>query len=637
MATITTIPGAPAHKRTILDPTKAFALGGRNGSSDSSRTSDTSSEKVKVKGQRLRKFPAQKGYGGDYVVDRSVSPNRLKTFLKAFKHIRDLSPQQVDDFMASYEIYNLEWADEDAMVAAFGPEYPQRVGQCLTAYYSVINHLCSLGDVEKMYIPPLMNKKASVRDNQLLCEESIAREIGLRPGMRVLDLGCGRGRVAAHMASFSGARITGINRLLTLDIKVDANQVAQAREFNKQLNFDNEFIVHDQNDLPLPFADESFDAFYEIQALSLCKDPTALFKEIYRVLKPGSKFLLIDWVSLPAYDPATKVRSYAGSAYGAPASQRPNLLELSGIGDKELLNRHEIPVRVDLPGVGENLQDHLMTGLSYEVVDGVITGDPLMRQEPEALALAQKLYVENKAGPFTIGGMQSHAFMLTPDATALLDKLPREQKPTDSEYYDTVRSIIEALGGSSGAWLMFLAQTNLHEGGKSFVGTQLLPENFVSLGCVQSHPFSRGSTHISSTDINAVPDINPAYFSHPADLEIMARHLQALDTKLRPSEHLSRFLKPDGKRNHPDAFHVGDLDGAKKYVLDTATSAYHSCGSAAMLPRERGGVVDPKLVVYGTENLRIVDASIFPLIPRGNILSSVYAVAEKAANIIKGH
>ncbi|KAI0192926.1 S-adenosyl-L-methionine-dependent methyltransferase [Xylaria flabelliformis] len=290
MATATVIPRTP---QTNHDPTKAFALGGRNDSSDSSRTSDISAEKVKIKEQR--KSLIKERYGTDYAVDRSASPNRIKTFLKAFKHIRDLTPQQVDDFMASYEIYNLDWADTDAMIAAFGPDYQQHVGQCLAAYYSVINHLCSLGDVEKMYIPPLMNKKASVRDNQLLCEESIATEIGLKPGMRVLDLGCGRGRVAAHMTSFSGARVTGIN--------IDANQVAQAREFNEKLNFGNEFIVRDQNDLPLPFADESFDAFYEIQALSLCKDPSTLFKEIYRILKPGSKFLLIDWVSLPAYDP----------------------------------------------------------------------------------------------------------------------------------------------------------------------------------------------------------------------------------------------------------------------------------------------------------------------------------------------
>lgn len=315
----------------------------------------------------------------------------------------------------------------------------------------------------------------------------------------------------------------------------------------------------------------------------------------------------------------------------------PRLLELSGIGNKELLENHGIQVHVNLPGVGENLQDHLMTGLSYEVVDGVMTGDPLMRQEPEALAQAQKLYVQHKTGPFTIGGMQSHAFMPTPNVAELLDKCPRAQGTNDTEYYNTVRSILEAPDSSSIAWLMFLAQANLHEGGKSFVGTQLLPENFASLGCAQSHPFSRGATHISSADIDAEPTIDPRYFSHPADLEIMARNVQALDTKLRHSKQLSPFFKPDGKRNHPDAFHVGDLDGAKKYVLDTVTTAYHSCGSAAMLPKEKGGVVDPKLIVYGTENIRIVDASIFPLIPRGNILSSVYAVAEKAADIIKGN
>lgn len=99
---------------------------------------------------------------------------------------------------------------------------------------------------------------------------------------------------------------------------------------------------------------------------------------------------------------------------------------------------------------------------------------------------------------------------------------------------------------------------------------------------------------------------------------------------------MAPFFKPDGKRNHPDAFQIRDLEGAKEYILDTATTAYHSCGSAAMLPREKGGVVSPELVVYGTANLRVVDASVFPLIPRGNIMSSVYAVAEKAADIIKG-
>jgi len=197
-----------------------------------------------------------------------------------------------------------------------------------------------------------------------------------------------------------------------------------------------------------------------------------------------------------------------------------------------------------------------------------------------------------------------------------------------------VRSIIETPDESTAAWFAFLAQANLHEHGKSFVGSDLLPENFASLGCSQSHPFSRGSSHISSADIDAVPDIDPRYFSHPADLEIMARHVQSLEM-LRQTKELDPFFKPDGKRNHPDSFKIKDLDGAKKYVLDTAITTFHTCGTAAMLPKDKGGVVNEKLVVYGTNNLRVVDASIFPLIPRGNILSSVYAVAEKAADIIK--
>ncbi|KAI2619498.1 S-adenosyl-L-methionine-dependent methyltransferase [Hypomontagnella submonticulosa] len=293
-----------AATETVSQPTVTPAIPGRNDSSDSSRSSQTSTEKVKLTSplhdaSSLGKHHS--GHDGRNPVDRSVSPKRWKTFLKAFKHIHNLTPKEVDDFMASYEIYNLDWANEDEMVKAFGPNYQQRVGDCLRAYYSVLNHLCSLGDVEKMYIPPLMDKKASVLDNQLLYEESIAKDIGFKPGMRVLDLGCGRGRVAAHMTSFSGVQVTGLN--------IDANQIAQAREWNERCGFDNEFVVHDQNDLPLPFADESFDAFYEIQALSLCKDPSASFKEIYRLLKPGAKFSLLDWVSLPPYNPEDPVHA----------------------------------------------------------------------------------------------------------------------------------------------------------------------------------------------------------------------------------------------------------------------------------------------------------------------------------------
>lgn len=226
--------------------------------------------------------------------DRSASPGRIKTFTTSFKYLCRLSPKQVDDFMASYVIYNLDWENEAEMIKTLGPDYKDKVGECLQSYYGVINHLCALGDVEKMYIPPAIDLKVSVRDNQLLYEESIARDLGLKPGDKVLDLGCGRGRVAAHMAKYSGAKVTGLN--------IEPDSIAQAKAFNAKLGLDNEFVLKDFNDLPLPFADETFDAFYNIQAFSLVKDHKALFREIFRVLKPGARFSLLDWVKYPAYD-----------------------------------------------------------------------------------------------------------------------------------------------------------------------------------------------------------------------------------------------------------------------------------------------------------------------------------------------
>jgi len=227
--------------------------------------------------------------------------------------------------MGSYIIYSLDWADEEQMVRELGPDYKARVGTYLAAYYGVLNHLCALGDVEKMYIPPLMDKRASILDNQLLYEESIARHIDLKPGDQVLDLGCGRGRVAAHMAAYSGARVTGLN--------IDPNQVAQAQSFTKERGLENEFVQQDFNQLPLPFENDTFDAFYQIQALSLCKDLTALFKEIHRIVKPGARISLLDWVSLPAYEPTNpehaELMRRVKPLIGAVGTPTPKTLEIA--------------------------------------------------------------------------------------------------------------------------------------------------------------------------------------------------------------------------------------------------------------------------------------------------------------------
>ncbi|PYH88776.1 S-adenosyl-methionine-sterol-C-methyltransferase [Aspergillus ellipticus CBS 707.79] len=273
----------------------------------------------------------------------SASPKRWTTFWKAFRYLRNLTPKQVDDFMASYVIYNLDWSDEKQMVETLGPDYQTQVGDCLKAYYGVLNHLCALGDVEKMYIPPFMSKKATVLENQLLYEESIAQDIGLTAGDHVLDLGCGRGRVAAHMTQYSGAHVTGLN--------IDPNQIAQARAFNQELGFDaNSFVVQDFNTLPLPFEDGRFDAFYQIQALSLCKDLPALFREVFRVVKPGAKVSLLDWASLPDYDPSNpehaELMSRVKPLIGAVGTPTPESLE------KALTDAGFTVVRSDNASVG---------------------------------------------------------------------------------------------------------------------------------------------------------------------------------------------------------------------------------------------------------------------------------------------
>ncbi|KAL5001748.1 S-adenosyl-L-methionine-dependent methyltransferase [Aspergillus recurvatus] len=265
----------------------------RSGRSSESSVDVVAAEKEKLSSVQL----SQANLDALPDLRNSASPKRWKTFWKSFRYLQHLTPKQVDDFMASYVIYNLDWSDEKQMVETLGGDYQRKVGDCLQAYYGVLNHLCALGDVEKMYIPPFMSSKATVRENQLLYEESIAHDIALTKGDKVLDLGCGRGRVAAHMSQYSGAQVTGLN--------IDPNQVAQAKSFNAQLGFEsNSFIVQDFNSLPLPFADNSFDAFYQIQALSLCKDLPALFREIHRVVKPGARISLLDWVSLPDYDPS---------------------------------------------------------------------------------------------------------------------------------------------------------------------------------------------------------------------------------------------------------------------------------------------------------------------------------------------
>jgi choline dehydrogenase len=167
------------------------------------------------------------------------------------------------------------------------------------------------------------------------------------------------------------------------------------------------------------------------------------------------------------------------------------------------------------------------------------------------------------------------------------------------------------------------------------------PGNWIVVAACSTRSLSRGSIHINSSDPTHHPTIDPNYFAHPLDLDMAARSsIHAL--KLTEHEPLRSTLDLDADGQlqfHPSTGVVGipkTLEEAKKMVAANTLTEYHPIGTCAMLPREKGGVVDNQCKVYGTSNVRVVDASIFPTHVQGNIVSLVYAVAEKASDLIKG-
>jgi sterol 24-C-methyltransferase len=222
---------------------------------------------------------------------------RVATVSKSLKTLYSLPQEKVDAFLNSYNIYDHDWADENQLIEKMGVDYYNEVKKKLIDYYSVLNHLCSVGQVEKMYIPPVIDLSKSIIANQTLFEQKLCQDLGIKSKDKVLDIGCGRGRVASHIASHTGASITGIN------IDPDQLQAAQKFALGNGLAVQCQFKKWDINEIPFPFADNSFDAIYQIQVFSLSKNLFKLFQEIHRMLKKGGRVGCLDWVTLANYNP----------------------------------------------------------------------------------------------------------------------------------------------------------------------------------------------------------------------------------------------------------------------------------------------------------------------------------------------
>jgi sterol 24-C-methyltransferase len=218
----------------------------------------------------------------------------LRTRLGALRGLMNISNEEFNAYMDTYgELFadspeNTK-ADYENGVPMQG--YRQGSSKELETLYRIIHLLCTLGSVEKMYMPPVLDSSKSVIDNQILLEEKMAKDLDMKPGDKVLEVGCGCGAIATSMGEISGSTMFGQN--------IDASQIEKSW-LNPKLQKEN-FTVGDFN-VPLPYEDNSFDAVYAIQPMTYVSNPDFTLGEIFRILKPGGKFGFNDVAALDNYD-----------------------------------------------------------------------------------------------------------------------------------------------------------------------------------------------------------------------------------------------------------------------------------------------------------------------------------------------
>ena len=315
----------------------------------------------------------------------------------------------------------------------------------------------------------------------------------------------------------------------------------------------------------------------------------------------------------------------------AGSFQTPGLLELSGIGNATLLKKLDIPVVKNLPAVGENLSDHIRIQSSYQLKPEYPSFDVLKNTTRAAIELAAynagqvSLYDYTASGyaylPWDIVSNETAAKFraLVQGDTSLISAVDRVKKSYFSPPQSSTVPQLEVIFSDGYTGLKGYPAANSSLFG---IGT------FSLIGVVQ-HPLSKGSVHISSRNISDKPTIDPNYLSHSYDLEAaynLAKFLRTIASTAPLKDVWTEEYEP-GKAVQTD-------DDWKNFVLANTLSIYHPVGTAALLPERDGGVVDTKLRVYGVKGLRVVDASIIPLLPSAHIQTLVYGIAEKAAELI---
>ncbi len=272
----------------------------------------------------------------------------------------------------------------------------------------------------------------------------------------------------------------------------------------------------------------------------------------------------------------------------------PQLLQLSGIGPGPLLQQHGIALVHELPGVGENLQDHLQLRMAFRVRN-VATLNTMANSWWGKAKMAFE-YALHRSGPLSMAPSQLGAFM----------KSDAAQPSANIEFHVQPLSL-DKFGDPLHRFPAFTASVcNLR-------------------------PTSRGSIRIRSADSKAHPAIAPNYLSTEADRNVAVQSLRVTRRIVTGTQALARYAPEEflpGPRFETDE----ELASA---AGDIGTTIFHPVGTCKMgSTDDRAAVVDPELRVRGIERLRIVDASIMPTITSGNTNSPTLMIAERASRLL---
>ncbi|CAN9254114.1 unnamed protein product [Alternaria alternata] len=293
----------------------------------------------------------------------------------------------------------------------------------------------------------------------------------------------------------------------------------------------------------------------------------------------------------------------------AGSLRSPLLLEQSGVGNPSILQEHNIDVVVDLPFVGENLQDQTTTDM---------------------------FYTNNNSTNFT--GLAGYAAYFNVD-----DVFESDLAAFNASVASALKQYADRTANASGiidssvTEKLFRIQYDLIFKNKIPVSEIIVspaatgPITIEYWGLL---PFSRGSIHINSTNASAPANINPNYFMLDYDI----RQQIATAKMARKFANTAPFANALSSETTPglDVVPTNASDAVwEKWLKSTYRSNFHYISTAAMMPRELGGVVNSNLTVYGTSNVRVVDASVVPFQICGHLTSTLYAIAEKAADMIK--